>query len=123
MKVSPASTQFTSTFHSVVKHKIQAVLWDVLTWLEQEEEIHSVRDLLSYIRLFTDFGDNNQGRIFCKLIKKHKTLHMILPDIAARLVSRGASTNTAWLEDLGLHIQELHRHKPHPGVSHEREVD
>ena len=102
--------------HSMVKHKIQGILWDLLAWLDSDAEIQSVRDILSYIRLFTDFGDNSQGRLFYEQIKENPTLRLVLPEIAARLVSRGKATGTSWLEDLGRHIQELHVLEPHPGV-------
>lgn len=117
------STQFTSNLHSMVKHKVQGILWDVLVWLDTDNEVLSVRDLLAYIRLFTDFGDNSQGRLFFESIKDTKTLRLILPDIASRLVSRGRSAGTPWLEELGLHIQELHKIEPHPGVGHGSEKE
>ncbi len=121
MKSYDNDAQYTAMVHSMVKHKVQATLWDLLLWLDSEAEIQSVRDLLSYIRLFTDFGDSNQGRHFFDHVKSHKILRLILPDIATRLVSRGKATGTAWLEDLGLHIQQIHRAHPHPGVGADRE--
>lgn len=121
MQTYESNAQYTSIVHSVVKHKIQGTLWDLLMWLESDQEIQSVRDILSYIRLFTDFGDNTQGRLFCDIIKNHKTLRLVLPEIATRLVSRGKTTNTGWLEDLGLHIQLLHKSDPHPGVGADRD--
>jgi len=121
MKFIEGNGQYTATVHSVVKHKVQAILWDLLTWLDAKEDIQSVRDILSYIRLFTDFGDNAQGRMFLELIRDNKTLRLILPEIAARLVSRGKATGTTWLEDLGKHIQELHAIEPHPGVGADRD--
>ena len=121
MQMYESSTQYTSIVHSVVKHKIQGTLWDLLMWLESDQDIQSVRDILSYIRLFTDFGDNSQGRLFFDLIKNNKTLQLVLPEIASRLVSRGKATNTSWLEDLGLHIQQLHKVEPHPGVGADRD--
>lgn len=121
MKSYDSDAQYTSIVHSMVKHKIQANLWDLLLWLDTEAEIQSVRDLLSYIRLFTDFGDSNQGRLFFEKIKDCKTLRLVLPDIAVRLVSRGKATGTTWLEDLGLHIQKIHRVHPHPGVGGDRD--
>lgn len=122
MKSYENDAQYTTMVHSVVKHKIQATLWDLLMWLDSSDaEIQSVRDLLSYIRLFTDFGDNSQGRLFFEQIRDHKTLRLILPEIATRLVSRGKATGAAWLEDLGLHIQQIHRAHPHPGVGSERD--
>lgn len=121
MKSYESDAQYTAIVHSMVKHKVQATLWDLLMWLDSEAEIQSVRDLLSYIRLFTDFGDNSQGRLFFDQIKDHKTLRLILPDIAMRLVSRGKATGTSWLEDLGLHIQQIHRKHPHPGVGADRD--
>lgn len=104
----------------MTKHKIQGVLWDVLCWLDTDDEIQSVRDLLSYIRLFTDFGDHTQGRLFFESVKDQKVLRLILPDIASRLVSRGQATGTAWLHDLGLRVQEIHKTEPHPGVGADR---
>lgn len=118
IKTAETNTQFTANLHFMVKHKVQGILWDLLVWLDTENEVQSVRDLLAYIRLFTDFGDNSQGRLFFETIKDTKTLRLVLPDIAARLVSRGRASGTTWLEDLGLHIQELHRVDPHPGVGH-----
>ena len=117
-----SNAQYTTNLHSMMKHKIQATLWDMLPWLDTQEEIQSVRDLLSYIRLFTDFGDNTQGRLFLESVKSTRALRLILPDIAARLVSRGKATGTSWLEELGLHIQELHKLEPHPGVGHDRDA-
>jgi len=122
MKSFGGNAQYTTTLHSMVKHRIQGTLWDLIVWLDSDEEIQSVRDILSYIRLFTDFGDNNQGRLFFEGIKNSKTLRLVLPDIAARLVSRGRATGATWLEDLGLHIQAIHREHPHPGVGAEREL-
>lgn len=121
MKNYENNAHYTSIMHSMVKHKVQAVLWDLLLGLESEGEVQSVRDLLSYIRLFTDFGDNTQGRLFLERIKDNRTLRLILPDIAARLVSRGKATGTGWLEELGRHIQEIHKLEPHPGVGADRE--
>lgn len=121
MKTYENSAQYTAMLHSMVKHKIQGTLWDLLTWLEAEEDVQSVRDILSYIRLFTDFGDNTQGRLFFDLMKSNPTLRLILPEIAGRLASRGKATGTTWLEDLGLHIQALHRIQPHPGVGADRD--
>ncbi len=121
MKSYDSDAQYTAMVHSMVKHKIQATLWDLLLWLDSDAEIQSVRDLLSYIRLFTDFGDNSQGRLFYDKIKSHKTLRLILPDIASRLVSRGKATGATWLEDLGLHIQKIHRAHPHPGTGSDRD--
>lgn len=121
-----SNAQYTTNLHSMMKHKVQASLWDLLIWLDSEEQIQSVRDLLSYIRLFTDFGDNAQGRLFFESIKETRALRLVLPDIASRLVSRGHATGTTWLEELGLHIQELHKIEPHPGVGHgnaDREAD
>lgn len=92
----------------MVKHKIQAVLWDLIAWLESEEEVMSVRDLLSYVRLFSDFGDSNQGKVFFQIIKDYKSLSMVLPDIADRFVSRGKATGTSWLEELGNTIKARH---------------
>jgi len=125
MKTFENNTQYTSMVHSMVKHKVQAILWDLLSWLDSKGEIQSVRDILSYIRLFTDFGDNNQGRLFFELIKDNKTLRMVLPEIASRLVSRGKATGSTWLEDLGRHIQEFHKIEPHPGVgaNHDSSMD
>ncbi len=122
MKSYESNAQFTSVVHSMVKHKVQGILWDLLAWLDNDGEIQSVRDILSYIRLFTDFGDNSQGRLFYELVKDNKTLRLVLPEIAVRLVSRGKATGTTWLEDLGRHIQELHRVEPHPGVGAERDA-
>jgi hypothetical protein len=121
MKSFENNAQYTSMVHSMVKHKVQGILWDLLWWLDSEGEIQSVRDILSYIRLFTDFGDNSQGRLFFDLIKTNRTLRLVLPEIASRLVSRGKATGSSWLEDLGRHIQELHRIEPHPGVGSDRE--
>ena len=121
MKSYENNAQYTSMVHSMVKHKIQGMLWDLLNWLDNDAEVQSVRDILSYIRLFTDFGDNSQGRIFFDLIKDNKTLRLILPEIASRLVSRGKATSTSWLEDLGRHIQEIHKIEPHPGVGADRD--
>lgn len=123
IKSAETNTQFTTNLHSMVKHKVQGILWDLLVWLDSDNEVQSVRDLLSYIRLFTDFGDNSQGRLFFEAIKETKTLRLVLPDIASRLVSRGRATGTTWLEELGLHIQELHRIEPHPGLGHDRDSE
>lgn len=123
MKSYDNHAQYTAMVHSMVKHKIQAMIWDLLVWLDGDGEIQSVRDLLSYIRLFTDFGDNSQGRLFYERIKRQKTLRLILPEIASRLVSRGKATGSTWLEELGIHIQELHKVEPHPGVGSMREHD
>lgn len=122
MKTIESNGQYTSVVHSVVKHKVQSILWDLLIWLESDEELQSVRDILSYIRLFTDFGDNTQGKMFFELIRENRTLRLILPEIAARLVSRGKASGTTWLEELGKHIQELHKLEPHPGVGHDRDT-
>lgn len=122
MKSYENDAQYTAIVHSVVKHKTQATLWDLLMWLDSDDEIQSVRDLLSYIRLFTDFGDNSQGRLFFDQIKGNKVLRLILPDIAMRLVSRGKATGATWLEDLGLHIQKIHLSQPHPGFASERDT-
>ncbi len=123
MKHFGSNIQFTTNLHLMMKHKVQGILWDLLAWLDTEEEIQSVRDILSYIRLFTDFGDNTQGRLFLESVKEMKVLRLILPEIASRLVSRGKATGATWLEELGLHIQELHKKDPHPGVGHDRDGD
>jgi hypothetical protein len=116
MKTYDNNAQYTAMVHSMIKHKVQAILWDLLVWLDGDGEIQSVRDILSYIRLFTDFGDNSQGRLFFESMRRQKTLRLVLPEIASRLVSRGKATGSTWLEDLGLYIQELHKIEPHPGV-------
>lgn len=118
-----SDAQYTAHLHSMVKSKTQAVLWDLLMWLDSDEEIQSVRDMLSYIRLFTDFGDSTQGRLFYDRVRDTAVLRLILPEIAARLVSRGHATGTTWLEELGLRIQELHKITPHPGVGADREPE
>lgn len=112
MKNYRSDAQFTTIVHAMVKHKVQSTLWDLLAWLDTDQEIQSVRDMLAYIRLFSDFGDAGQGRLFLNLIKDNKNLKLVLPDIAARFVSRGKSTSTTWLEELGIHIQALHKDDP-----------
>lgn len=115
MKNFKSGSSYTALVHSVVKHKIQATLWDLITWLESGEEIHSVRDLLSYIRLFSDFGDANQGKIFLQLVRDYKTIGMILPEIADRFISRGKTTGTPWLEELGHLVKTAHAEKKKAG--------
>lgn len=115
MKNFKCGSSYTALVHSVVKHKIQATLWDLITWLESGEEIHSVRDLLSYIRLFSDFGDANQGKIFLQLIRDYKSIGLILPEIAERFISRGKSTGTPWLEELGHLVKTAHAEKKDAG--------
>lgn len=124
MKPIENQSQYTTILHTMTKHRVQVVLWDLIGWLDGEkvEEIQSVRDILSYIRLFTDFGDNIQGRLFADLIKRHKVIRLVLPEIADRLVSRGRQTGATWLEDLGQYIVELHKIEPHPGVGADREA-
>lgn len=112
-----SDAQFTTLVHAMVKHKVQSTLWDLLSWLDGESELQSVRDILAYIRLISDFGDANQGRLFLNMIKDNPNLRLVLPDIAARFVSRGKTTNATWLEELGLHIQALHKSSGgHPGA-------
>jgi hypothetical protein len=118
-----SDAQFTTIVHAMVKHKVQGNLWDLLSWLDTGAELQSVRDILAYIRLFSDFGDANQGRLFLNLIKPNPTLRLVLPDIAARFVSRGKTTSSTWLEELGLHIQALHRTAGHPGADAVRKND
>ena len=123
MKPTENQSQYTTILHTMTKHRVQVVLWDLIGWLDGEkvEEIQSVRDILSYIRLFTDFGDNIQGRLFADRIKRHKVIRLVVPEIADRLVSRGRQTGATWLEELGQHIVELHKVEPHPGVGADRE--
>lgn len=105
-----SDAQYTTILRSMMRHKIQATIWDLLTWLECEAQIDSVRDLLQYIRLVSDFGDTAQGKLFFGLIKDNtKTLRLVTPEIAARFVSRGESTDCTWLKELGLLIQSLHK--------------
>jgi hypothetical protein len=112
-----SDAQFTTIVHAMVKHKVQGTLWDLLSWLDTGGDLQSVRDILAYIRLFSDFGDANQGRLFLNLVKDNPNLRLILPDIAARFVSRGKTTSSTWLEELGVHVQGLHRVSGgHPGV-------
>ena len=112
-----SDAQFTAVFHAMTKHKIQGTLWDMLSWLDADAQLQSVRDILAYIRLFSDFGDATQGRLFLNLVRENPNLKLVLPEIAARFVSRGKSTSTTWLEELGIHIQSLHRQGGgHPGV-------
>lgn len=119
-----SDAQFTTIVHAMVKHKVQGILWDLLSWIDTGAELQSVRDILAYIRLFSDFGDANQGRLFLNLIKPNPNLRLVLPDIAARFVSRGKTTSSTWLEELGLHIQTLHRAGGgHPGSDAVRRND
>jgi hypothetical protein len=111
-----SDAQFTTIVHAMVKHKVQGTLWDLLSWLDTGGELQSVRDILAYIRLFSDFGDANQGRLFMNLVKDNPNLRLVLPDIASRFVSRGKANSSTWLEELGLHIQSLHRSGGHPGA-------
>ena len=105
-----SDAQYTTVLRSMMRHKVQATIWDLLTWLECEAQIDSVRDLLQYIRLVSDFGDTTQGKLFFGLIKDNtKTLRLVTPEIAARFVSRGESTDCSWLKELGLLIQSLHK--------------
>jgi hypothetical protein len=119
-----SDAQFTTIVHAMVKHKVQGTLWDLLSWLDNDAQLQSVRDMLAYIRLFSDFGDANQGRIFLNMVKDNPNLRLVLPDIAARFVSRGKTTSSTWLEELGMHIQALHKAGGgHPGVDAVRRND
>ncbi|MGI8907428.1 MAG: hypothetical protein ACR2IE_13165 [Candidatus Sumerlaeaceae bacterium] len=119
-----SDAQFTTVIHAMVKHKVQGTLWDLLSWLDNGAELQSIRDMLAYIRLFSDFGDANQGRLFLNLIKDNPNLRLVLPDIASRFVSRGKTTSSTWLEELGVLIQTLHRAGGgHPGVEAVRRND
>ncbi len=119
-----SDAQFTTVIHAMVKHKVQAILWDLLSWLDSGGELQSVRDILAYIRLFSDFGDANQGRLFLNLVKDNPNLKLILPDIADRFVSRGKANSSTWLEELGLYVQSLHKTSGgHPGMAAVREND
>ena len=118
-----SDAQFTTIVHAMVKHKVQGTLWDLLSWLDTGAELQSVRDMLAYIRLFSDFGDANQGRLFLNLVKDNPNLRLVLPDIASRFVSRGKTTSSTWLEELGVHIQTLHKAGGHPGADAVRRND
>lgn len=119
-----SDAQYTTIVHAMVKHKVQGTLWDLLSWLDTGAQLQSVRDILAYIRLFSDFGDANQGRLFLNLIKDNPNLRLVLPDIASRFISRGKTTSSTWLEELGNHIQTLHRAQGgHPGVDAVRKHD
>lgn len=108
-----SDAQYTTILRGMMRHKVQAIIWDLLTWLESDSQIDSVRDLLQYIRLVSDFGDTAQGKLFFSLIRNNsKTLRLVTPEIASRFVSRGESTDTSWLKELGVLIQALHKGPP-----------
>lgn len=110
-----SDAQYTTILRGMMRHKVQSVIWDLLTWLEADANVDSVRDLLQYIRIVSDFGDTAQGKLFFNLIRDNsKTLRLVTPEIAGRFVSRGETTDCAWLKDLGLLIQQLHRTSPDP---------
>ncbi len=110
-----SDAQYTTILRGMMKHKTQAIIWDLLTWLETDAHVDSVRDLLQYIRVVSDFGDTAQGKLFFNLIRDNtKTLRMVTPEIAGRFISRGESTDCTWLKDLGLLIQTLHKSSQAP---------
>ncbi len=124
MKNFRSDAQYTTILRGMMRHKVQALIWDLLTWLEADSHIDSVRDLLQYIRLVSDFGDTAQGKLFFSLIRGNtKALRLVTPEIASRFVSRGESTDTTWLKELGVLIQALHKAPPVEGrVSEEKSL-
>lgn len=101
MKLVKNSASFTAISHCILKHKIQAILWDIISQLKSEEEILSVKDVLNYIRLFSDYGDKVQGNLFLQCIKDYQCLTMILPSIAEKFINQGKVKGFSWLEELG----------------------
>lgn len=116
-----SDAQYTTILRGMMRHKTQAIIWDLLTWLETDAQVDSVRDLLQYIRLVSDFGDTAQGKLFFGLIKENtKTLRLVTPEIAGRFVSRGETTDCAWLKELGILIQTLHKQQAGEPVGAEK---
>lgn len=103
-----SDTKYTNHLHLMLTDRLRVVIWDLLLWLESDNEVDSLYDLLRYIRLVADYADANQGQIFLDRIKKCRQLGNVSAEIADRYIKRGADTGLPWLRELGEYVRALH---------------